>query len=604
MSMESLLPYYERELVSLRRLCREFAEQYPKVGSRLQLGADICPDPHVEQLIESVALIAARVAKLLDDGYPQFTEGVLESLFPHYLLPFPSCTIVRATYPAVKAAGALPVLKIPRGTDLDSEAVQGVRCQFRTAYDITLAPVTLSKACFGAAIRGPTLPPAVSSLISISLEGDGLAQLDRARVYIDGEPSFCACLRDALFMRATYAFIEVNVGEWQLLPAIPLTQVGFREEDALIPFGARSHSAYRGLTEFFAFPEKFNFLDIELAALQRFLPPDGRQFTLHLGMSGLRSDSDVARMLASLCAENLLLGCSPAVNLFQRPGMPISITHFSSDYGVVADATRPAAFEVYSIDSVRMIRRQASGETIAEFRPFYELRHGETSEEHQQYWVARTDVMVGAASPGHEKRITLVDAGFDPMTVEQSSLSISLTCTNRDLPASLGQGGEMTALRDPGTCSFRFLRKPSRPFRFGAERARHWRLIAHLTLNHHALSRDGLPAFREMLALHDLPQSAISRRQIDGIVALAQAETVAWLRNKYGTSLVHGVEVRMTLDEEAFVGSGMHLFIEVIDQFLALYVHVNSFIELVVLSKQSGKEVARCKPRNGYLKPV
>lgn len=228
--MDSLLPYYERELVSLRRLCSEFNERYPKVGGRLQLGADVCPDPHVEQLVESVALIAARVAKLLDDGYPQFTEGVLESLFPHYPLPFPSCTIVRATYPAIKAAGAMPILKMPRGTEMHSESVHGVRCQFRTAYDITLAPVALSGACFDTSIRAPAglaLPSTASSLISITLEGDGLARLGRTRVYIDGEPSFCACLRDALFMHATCAYIEVSAGAWKQLPAIPLSQVGF-----------------------------------------------------------------------------------------------------------------------------------------------------------------------------------------------------------------------------------------------------------------------------------------------------------------------------------------------------------------------------------------
>ena len=42
-----------------------------------------------------------------------------------------------------------------------------------------------------------------------------------------------------------------------------------------------------------------------------------------------------------------------------------------------------------------------------------------------------------------------------------------------------------------------------------------------------------------------------------------------------------------------------HLFAQVIDQFLGLYVHINSFIELVVLSLQSGEELIRCKPRSG-----
>ena len=42
--------------------------------------------------------------------------------------------------------------------------------------------------------------------------------------------------------------------------------VGFAEDESLIDFDSRSHPAYRLLTEYFAFPEKFNFVDIDLAA--------------------------------------------------------------------------------------------------------------------------------------------------------------------------------------------------------------------------------------------------------------------------------------------------------------------------------------------------
>ena len=107
-----------------------------------------------------------------------------------------------------------------------------------------------------------------------------------------------------------------------------------------------------------------------------------------------------------------------------------------------------------------------------------------------------------------------------------------------------------------------------------------------------------------MLTLYDLSQSAISQRQIRGIVGLSHQPTTTWIRAKRGASLVHGIEVRMTLDENAFVGSGIHLFVQVIDQFLGLYVQLNSFTELVIVSDQSGQELIRCKPRNGDLNLV
>ena len=68
--MEELLPYYERELGFLRRYSREFSERYPKIAGRLQVGGEVCEDPHIERMIESFALLNAilspRLGQLLD----------------------------------------------------------------------------------------------------------------------------------------------------------------------------------------------------------------------------------------------------------------------------------------------------------------------------------------------------------------------------------------------------------------------------------------------------------------------------------------------------------------------------------------------------------
>lgn len=603
--MEDLLPYYERELVYLRELGREFCERYPGVGGRLQLDEDTCPDPHVEQLIQSVALLTARIAKKLDDSYPEFTEALLEALFPHFLRPFPSCAIVRVTYPAIRSTEAKPRLAIPRGTEMDSSLVQGVRCRFKTAYDIALTPANVTGARFDALARPPAgmvLPHPVSSTLSISFSDVGEGDLDSLRLFVDGEPSFCAALRDALFMRAVGAYVEGDGGSWIALPDVPLKRVGFAENEAIIPFESRSHVAYRILSEYFAYPEKFNFFDVDLVALRANLPSGADSFKLHIVLSGLRPDSHLARLLGTLSETNLLVGCSPVVNLFQRPGVPIAVTHRTADYVLSADATHPEAYEVYSVDSVTMIRRRDRQETMTEFRPFYSLRHGEDAGSKGHYWLMRHDETLAAVSPGQEKRLTLVDRDFNPRAVERVSLSIELSCTNRDLPVMLREGerdGDLTPLRDAASYVVRFVRRPSRMYRRASGLGLHWRLISHLTLNHHGLCQEGLPAFREMLTLYDLPQSPISARQIDGITGLEGVEAATWLRNKFGASLVHGTEVRMTLDEEAFVGSGLSLFVEIIDQFLGLYAQVNSFVELVVLSSQSGKELIRCKPRSG-----
>jgi type VI secretion system protein ImpG len=616
--MDELFTKYERELVLLRSLCREYAQRYPKVAAKLQMGGDTCDDPHVERLIQGVALLSARVAKRLDDSYPQFTEALLNLLFPHYLLPFPSCAIARVLgEPGTEGEpGSVP--EMPRGTLLESAPVHGVPCTFKTVYDVMPSAVVLAEASFETLICAPVatrLPEGVTASLTLKFQSarpeEPLCHAGATvvRLYADGDASFCAALRDALFMHTQAAYVQLDDdGPWERLPVVPIMPAGFADDEALIPFEARSHKAYRILAEYFAFPEKFNFFDIDIPALLARIPTERTHFTLRLAIAEIRPDSDKARMLTSLSKQHLLQGCTPVVNLFRQPGVPITYDQLSSDYTLLAHGNFPQAYEVYSVDKVHMVRQRGRDATVTEFRPFYSLRHGEEDgTERGRYWLMRHDETLAICSPGHEKSITLVNADCEPLEIERNILSIELSCTNRDLPCALKIGAPEGDLFIPGAARsdvIRLLRRPTRPARLTNGPGMHWRLISHLALNHHSLALEGAEGLREMLTLYDLAPSSVSRRQIGGIVALEQDAATAWIRHKRGSSLVHGTEIRLTLDEEAYAGAGMHLFVQVLDQFFALYVHLNSFVELVILSHQSGKELFRCRPRSGSMNLV
>lgn len=606
--MEDLLPYYERELAFLRRYSRDFADKYPKIAGRLLLTGDVSEDPHVERLIESFALMGARISKKIEDDYPEFTEALLEVLYPHYLRPFPSCSIARFDAGSGASQLSAPVV-IKRGTELLSRPVRGVPCRFRTTYDVTLSPLQLTSARFQPLVQAPRavrLPPQAGAQISIGFnlasthEAIAALELESLRLFTDGEPSFCAALRDVLAMHVLKAYVEpAGRDQWIALDANPLTPVGFGEDESLIDYPARSHPAYRLLTEFFAFPEKFGFFDLDLRRLGAL---GGRQFTLHLVLKDIAADSAYARLLEGLTAANLPTGCTPVVNLFAQHGEPIRVSHAAVSYPVVADSRRAFAYEVHAIESVTRVQQTAQGETMTEFRPFYSLRHGESQERHEHYWVARRDELIAKQSPGYELELSIVDAQFDPVTPRTDVLSIDLVCSNRDLPEQLAYGvpGGDLMLEGGGVArSIALLRKPTPSMRFERGRGAQWRLISHLSLNHLSLVEGGIAPLREMLKLYDLQRSAISSRQIEGMVDLTQRSVTAWLPGKHFASVARGTEIRLTVDEESFVGAGISIFARVLDAFFGLYVHANSFTQLVLLSRRSGEELIRCPARNG-----
>ncbi|MBZ2210095.1 type VI secretion system baseplate subunit TssF [Massilia soli] len=607
--MDDLLPYYERELGIFRQYTRQFSERFPKTAGKLLIAGENSEDPHVERMIQSFALLTARVSKRLDSDYPKFTEAMLESLYPHFLRPLPSYSIVEIGGRDNEQPESIAVL--PRGSTLQSDSVQGVTCLFTTAYDVTLAPLVIPKVTFMPVIddtlRAMRLPPTVTASISITIDsiahglGAFAARLKKIRVFIDAEPSLRASLIDTLLIRSAGAYLQDgSTGAWNALKRVPLDVAGFGDDDTMIPFTARSHPAFRLLTEYFSYPEKFNFIDIDLSEIAPLLSEKCSRMTLQFTIAGLSSDSNEARLLAALSNKNFKLSCTPVVNLFEKRGIPVQQDHTSADYPLLADATHASGYEIHSVNSVRLVRESSAGNTVTDFTPLYAARPDGAADGKGNYWMARRDETIAAISPGHELRITLVDSDFNPSSGETATLSTELSCTNRDLPSQLRYGhvsGDLTCDAVATTMPIRLLRKPSSPYRFASDKGSHWRLISHLTLNYSTLTNAGLSDLRKMLSLYDLPRSAISQRQIGGIVGLEHGTVRAWMPTLPVASLMPGIGIRMTVDEQAFVGSALYIFARVMDRYFALNRQLNCFTQLEIVSEQSGKEILRCQPR-------
>lgn len=654
--MKSLLPFYERELGFVRSKSQEFARRFPKIAGGLGLSGDSAKDPHVERMIESFALLSARIHKRLDDDFPLLTESLIEVLYPHYLRPFPSCSV--ACFDSAGAGAQLSkAITVARHTTLSSRAVKGVVCKFRSTQDVTLLPVSVDSVAFRSAISAPdgtALPSGATSVLSITLAltnpQASWADVEKhgLRFYLDGESSVVSVLREALCRHVLDVMVQisphhpwVSTSSTELDGATSLPRlVGFDDEQALIDFDSRSHVAYRLLTEYFAFPEKFNFVDVPVQ-LRHPMLVNGQssadelagsavrqRLVLHLPMSGVRADSDDARLLEMINHCNMVLGCTPVVNLHTQSADPIRLNHAAVSYPVVVDSRKAFGYEVYSVDKVFRVKQTPQGEVVDTFKPFFSLQHEELVAGGERggfsaqgidraesadldagrsgfggrYWSVHRDDDVAELSPGYEYELSIVDLDFCPAEARTDTLSLTVTATNRDLPSHLvlGQdGGDLFPEGGGGGKAVRLLRKPSLSHRLDRTRGTLWRLVSHLSLNHLSLSGGGIDALKEMLRLYDLPRSASNRKQIDGLLSVEFKPATAWLPGVPFATFVRGTEVRLTIDEESFVGTGLALPAAVLDRFFGLYAHANSFTRLILVSARTKEEVLTCPPRNG-----
>ena len=109
--------YFEREYNYLQIAGENFARKHQELGSMLRMSEKQRKDPMVERLFEAFSFLSGRIHERLDDDIPEFTSGMLELLFPHFLRPFPSTAILEVK--PIPAAVTKPVL-VERGSEVQT----------------------------------------------------------------------------------------------------------------------------------------------------------------------------------------------------------------------------------------------------------------------------------------------------------------------------------------------------------------------------------------------------------------------------------------------------------------------------------------------------
>jgi len=604
---EDVVKFYNKELNYIRRSAEAFAQANPKIAGRLRLSKDTIEDPHVSRLIESVAFLNARVRKKLDDSFPEITNAMLEVLYPHYLAPVPSMSIVQFE--------GMPELTgkydIKAGSSIETEAINGEPCRFRTAYPVELWPIELQSAQL---IRGsynaPALPKHFGAVAVLRLklsclsEDVNFSQLSPEQLifYISGQSSETHAIYELIMNHSVAMAVANDPDDASAVFLGPenIQAMGFEKDEGLLPYPARSLLGYRLLTEFFVFPEKYNF--VKLTGLgNAVFNKRGQDIELYVYL-----DDSLADLENSVNEQNFLLGCTPMVNLFPQHAESIALNHRDEEYHVVPDSRRLLAKEIYCIEDVEAV--SPSGDTVT-YRPFYGFDHQAKSNKKVAYWHANRKP-VKTRDPhdlddGTEVFVSLVNLDFQEDIPDNWVLNIKTTCLNRDLPGRLPFGGGQPRLQlaegNAPLKSINCITAPTKTRRIELAENTRWRLVSHLNLNHLSLmdSDDGADILREILTLYNFDNSPSTRSMIEGVLSISHKQVMARVKDAGMSALCRGIEITVVLDDDRFEGQGLYLFGSVLERFFALYAPMNSFTKLVLRSKRREQAVKTWPPRAG-----
>lgn len=611
-----LLDYYNRELSYLRELGAEFAERFPKVAGRLGMHGIEIADPYIERLLEGFSFLTARIQLKMDAEFPRFSQHLLDVIHPNYSAPTPAMAIVKLQ-PSLNEGSLANGFTLPAGTALYSNLAHGEQtvCEFRTGHAVTLWPLELDSVHY---TRVPTDLPAgeyrhraraalrIRLRVTAGQRCDSLA-LDRLEFHLAGPEQRALRLLELIAGHSVAVLCrEAGAdGAWGTpLDGTSVCHEGFSPSQALLPNDGRTFQGYRLLQEYFACPARFLFFSV--GGLRRALQGlRGDRFELVLLL-----DQDEASLERLVETDDLALHCTPIINLFAKRADRVLVSPRTREYHLVVDRTRALDYEVHS---VTRMSGYGSGSEALEFRPFY-ASFGADGRDHGAYYALRRESRLLSEQAclhgsrtgyvGSEIFISLVDQHEAPFSAALRHLVVETLCTNRDLPLLLPLDGasDFSLAVSAPVGRVKVLRGPTRPRPSLAEDAQTWKLISHLGLNHQLMTEldgeRGAAMLRQLLALYlDDAESGL-RCQVESLRRVACNPVFRRLPQPGPLMHGRGVQVEVTLDEQAFSGDSPFLFGAVLEQFFARHVAINLFSELTLHSLQRG-QVACWAPRLG-----
>jgi len=591
-SGNDLLDFYQKELSFLRQQGKYFADKHPKIASKLIYGVDESPDPHIERLIESFAFLAGRIQQNLESEAPHIAYSILNNIAPQLLNPIPSLSIARFKVEHESDIPSFP-FKVERRHQLSAYTDFGERCRFRTCYEVELWPVVVENVSLKYILNPQYFGTNKEKQgISIKLKNISKQPLSKMpiknlRFHIHGDRSFSNYLYEKLFCDFEKALIIENpdLDEYsRKIHEVKIKPVGFEEEESAIPYPNNVSSAYRLLQEYFAFPEKFLFFDA--AGINYSEGAESAELFIAFKEPLDRN--------IELSKENILLGCTPIINLFPKISEPIRITGQKSEYKLSADNQREQITEIFSVQKVFTNTGDIQKNVIDQYFSFKDYNKTLSN---KVYWYARRSKSESPDIYGSDMFLSMIDYNYDSALPEAATLYAELLCTNRQLGRTLSQDTWIESEKKNSAAEIILIRKPTPQIDPPLDKNL-WMLISTLSLNHLSLSSkdEGLNALKEILCMYDFENSASNRQQISGIESVKIEHVQSRIGKDNWRGFCRGLEITLEFNEDNYVGNNAFLFASVLNYFLPMYSSINSFTQLVACKAKTKGEIWKIFP--------
>ncbi len=560
-----LKDYYKQEMHLLKDIAADFSRENPSL-SRTMFGSQA--DPDAARILEGVAFLTANIRQELDSQFPKLLHSLAQQVCPQYIRPLPAATIM-AFEPRASLTQALP---IPAGTYIDSTESENGVCRFKTTDQVELLPLKLDRVVE----QEESADDEYSFTLHFELINQTLDQLEfnKLRIHLAGEYSDASDLYFMLCHQLASASIA-SEGEVSL-QAGNVKGTGFNPKQSLFPQPKGMMPAYDLLQQYFLFPQKYMFVDVDLSSWKTRGSGNTFAITFNCAKPNFR--------LPKLSTEHFVLYATPAVNLFEQESQSVLISAKTDEYQLLPTGMSGGSEQqIYSIDNVESIARGMSEpRAYQSFGGFYDPNSEKT--------IYEVSYRPGSKPSAPELFLKLAFPQGQAVA-EKEILQAKLTCSNGDQAENLAVGEICVATSNtPELATFRNITAPTSARRIPLDGKMLWQLVSHLSLNYLSITdADTLKAIlRQYVAPDEKDKTGrlINDKKIEAITNV----TVQAGESLFGNAFIRGQNIRIQLKSENFTSKGdKYLFGSVMEQFLVGTAAINVYSELTLEDFFSGE---------------
>lgn len=562
MNLESMLQYYQNEMEFLVEGGKNFAKKYPDLAKTLDFSSFTSNDPDVQRLIESVAFLNAKLQKRLDEQAPEISNAILNAIYPQFAEPIPSMMIVNFSH--ISKTTNQEVKFIPKNTSLTStKSYDNVYYTFKTTMDTTItqyeiADISLKKTA------AANLPYSIFTICDNALEitfeniNEKNANTKELVFHVHMIDQLASQVYEAimsLFPSKNTPIFEDGVEIGYIEP------VGFNDDENLFQKTTTENSSYRFLMEYNVFNKKFLFFKAKFTTAPK------KSITIPFN----------SKKEIFIKKGDILLNCTPAINLFEKNSDPITINQKSTSYSISADNNAKSQIGIHSVLAIE----DTTFSSKTKYIPYFSAQHLLNNESHNVFWVTKREIGKNYQS-GYDLSVSFLDTQPD---LVKRVLYAKLLCIQHNAHLFVEMEDTWNILNTPGNIKCVNLDKPTQSQIPALHSKTQWRLISHLAINHFGFENEqGLEYIKELLAIYDFGNNNNKNCMHDLKKLTYETKMIA-----YNGAILPVCEISMVADDSS-PSKEVFLLAQIIANFFAKNMNFNTKIEFV-LKKQSNDSI-------------